>query len=83
MDVGVLSTTQLQEMCSIWDVDPASTQTTDWTSDIPTVLLSGVNDPVTPPEYGDLALSQLRMRPMWWFREQPTIPSIIRVFMRW
>ena len=60
MDVGVLSTTQLQEMCSIWAVEPASAQTTDWTSDIPTVLLSGVNDPVTPPEYGDLALSQLR-----------------------
>ena len=60
MDVGVLSTTQLQEMCSIWDVEPAITKTTAWTSDIPTVLLSGSNDPVTPPEYGDLALSQLR-----------------------
>ena len=26
----------------------------------PQLLLSGANDPVTPPEYGDLALSQLR-----------------------
>ncbi len=60
MDLGVLSTTQLKEMCSIWNVEPVSTDSTGWTSDIPTLLLSGVNDPVTPPEYGDLALSQLR-----------------------
>ena len=60
MDLGVLSTIQLKEMCEIWNVPPVSDTTSDWTSDIPTVLLSGANDPVTPPEYGDLALSQLR-----------------------
>ena len=60
MNLGVLSTTQLQEMCEIWNVGAVSQTTSDWTSDIPTILLSGVNDPVTPPEYGDLALSQLR-----------------------
>lgn len=60
MDLGVLSTTQLKEMCAIWDVQPVGNQADNWTSDIPTMLLSGVNDPVTPPAYGDLALSQLR-----------------------
>jgi pimeloyl-ACP methyl ester carboxylesterase len=60
MNLGVLSTIQLKEMCSIWNVDPVSMPSADWTSNIPTLLLSGENDPVTPPEYGDLALSQLR-----------------------
>ena len=45
MDLGVLSTTQLKEMCEIWNVEPVPQTTSDWTSDIPTVLLSGANDP--------------------------------------
>ena len=60
MDLGVLSTTQLKEMCAIWDVKPVVNSTEQWTSDIPVLLLSGANDPVTPPSYGDLTLSQLR-----------------------
>ncbi len=60
MDIGVLSTTQLEEMCSIWNATPSTRPDLDWTSDVPTVLLSGEFDPVTPPAYGDLALSMLR-----------------------
>ena len=32
----------------------------EWVSQTPTLLLSGEFDPVTPPVYGDLALSMLR-----------------------
>ncbi len=60
MDIGVLSTTQLQEMCAIWKTTPSTEPVLEWTSDVPTLLLSGEFDPVTPPAYGDLALSTLR-----------------------
>lgn len=42
--------------CQIWDVplsDPIETQPV--TSDVPTLLISGQYDPITPPEYAEMA----------------------------
>lgn len=60
MDLGVQSTIQLQEMCSVWPTVQVDSVATEWVSQTPTLLLSGEFDPVTPPIYGDLALSMLR-----------------------
>jgi pimeloyl-ACP methyl ester carboxylesterase len=39
--------------CASWPMPPASREMRQpWVSDIPTLLLSGERDPVTPPEYG-------------------------------
>ena len=60
MDLGVQSTVQLQEMCSVWPTTQVNPISMEWGSQTPTLLLSGEFDPVTPPLYGDLALSMLR-----------------------
>lgn len=45
------------EECEIWDVNRAPSKLEEMpVSDVPTLLLSGSFDPVTPPEYGDIAL---------------------------
>ncbi len=48
----------LVDMCAVW---PAGVLDDDFkeplASDIPVLLLSGENDPVTPPEYADVALA--------------------------
>ncbi len=59
MDLGVQSTVQLQEMCAAWPTSSATVLDTSWRSDIPTLLLSGAYDPVTPPQYGDEVLAHL------------------------
>jgi len=42
--------------CAVWVVDPApAVEATRVESDIPTLLISGALDPVTPPFYGDSA----------------------------
>lgn len=59
MDLGVQSTVQLQEMCAVWPTSSATVLDASWRSDIPTLLLSGAYDPVTPPQYGDEVLAHL------------------------
>jgi pimeloyl-ACP methyl ester carboxylesterase len=51
------------EQCAIWDVpglSPAQQQPLH--SDIPTLVLSGEFDPITPPAYGDHAAATLSNR---------------------
>ncbi|MEM1263444.1 MAG: alpha/beta hydrolase [Pseudomonadota bacterium] len=59
--LGRLNIDSLQAICDVW---PAGFIDDDFreplTSDIPTLLLSGENDPVTPPTYADVAAQQLR-----------------------
>ncbi len=46
-----------QEECGTWNVTRSpDVLDTMPKSDVPTLLLSGFFDPVTPPEYGELAL---------------------------
>lgn len=48
------------DSCDIWDVAPAAPDEIAQTvSDIPTLLLSGEFDPITPPAWGELAASTL------------------------
>lgn len=48
------------ESCDIWDVAPAAPDEIAQTvSDIPTLLLSGEFDPITPPAWGQAAASTL------------------------
>lgn len=55
--LGTLLFDSLENMCSVW---PIGVMDDDFkealTSDIPVLLLSGENDPVTPPAYADKAL---------------------------
>jgi pimeloyl-ACP methyl ester carboxylesterase len=46
--------------CEAWNVQPAPAGANDpVTSDIPTLVLAGVFDPITPPSWGELAASTL------------------------
>jgi pimeloyl-ACP methyl ester carboxylesterase len=50
----------LQSMCNVWPagvIDPEFKQAL--TSDVPTLILSGELDPITPPRYGDEVLTGL------------------------
>ena len=58
LGTGFLSS--MQSICSVW---PAGKMDNDFklpvVSNIPTLILSGENDPITPPAYGDLLLDGL------------------------
>lgn len=45
------------EVCEVWGVPPRPLEPT--TSDLPTLVLAGTYDPVTPPEWGERAASTL------------------------
>jgi len=50
----------LKTMCSVWPrgvLDPGFKQSVS--SDVPTLILSGELDPITPPRYGDQVLAGL------------------------
>ncbi|TFG47923.1 MAG: alpha/beta fold hydrolase, partial [Anaerolineales bacterium] len=50
-----------QERCSHWSLSPPDQMLTVMPkSDVPTLLLSGLFDPVTPPEYGEIALKSFQ-----------------------
>lgn len=51
---------EYRSACANWPVPGApADMRRPWTSDIPTLLISGERDPVTPPEYGDRVASHL------------------------
>lgn len=45
------------EVCEVWGVPPRALEPT--TSDLPTLVLAGTYDPITPPEWGERAASTL------------------------
>ena len=48
------------KICEAWDVPPAEPTTNEAvSSDIPTLILAGQLDPITPPSYGELAAQTL------------------------
>lgn len=54
------SLTQFKKICSFWKVDDISHDTdSSIRSDIPTLILSGRFDPLTPPGFGDVAARSL------------------------
>ena len=60
LDLGVSSSSQLQEMCTIWDTTPVPKEFFEpLKGSIPVLLLSGDLDPVTPPEYGEMVRKSL------------------------
>lgn len=58
--IGSRTADAFVDMCSVW---PQAERPATWfepvTSDIPTLLLSGALDPVTPPAWGDIAAETL------------------------
>jgi pimeloyl-ACP methyl ester carboxylesterase len=59
--IGPVQLDSLEAMCSVW---PAGVIDDEFkvavTSDTPVLLLSGEADPITPPEYGDMAAVSFR-----------------------
>jgi pimeloyl-ACP methyl ester carboxylesterase len=52
--------TQFLKVCDVWDVQPLPETVDDpVTSQIPTLLLSGIYDPITPPEYAEIVAQNL------------------------
>lgn len=48
------------DICELWDVEAgAAVENEPVVSGIPTLVLAGVHDPITPPEWGQLAASNL------------------------
>ena len=57
---GVMSASQMIHDCSAWPEDqPASLSRWAVTSDIPTLILAGELDPITPPAWGKLTAATL------------------------
>ncbi len=51
---------QLERSCALWPHEPVATgEKTPLESTVPILLLSGENDPVTPPAYGEQVLASL------------------------
>jgi pimeloyl-ACP methyl ester carboxylesterase len=50
----------LRQSCEVWQVPPAAPRENEpLTSDVPALVLAGQLDPVTPPDYGRMAVSTL------------------------
>ena len=48
------------DICELWDVEPASPiENEAVVSDLPTLILAGIHDPITPPAWGELAANNL------------------------
>jgi pimeloyl-ACP methyl ester carboxylesterase len=60
-DFGLPLVTQLRlDVCDFWDVDPpAADENRPVASTIPTLILAGEYDPITPPFYGEEAAQTL------------------------
>ncbi len=59
--MGVVQVDALEVICSEWPVGPIDNDFHQpLATDIPTLLLSGDADPITPPEYADLAARNLQ-----------------------
>ncbi len=57
---GEHSARSMLEICDLWNVEPLDPAVNEpVVSDIPTLILSGEFDPITPPEYGDIAAQTL------------------------
>ncbi len=57
---GERSAQSILETCDLWNVEPLSPAVNEpVVSDIPTLVLSGEFDPITPPEFGDIAAETL------------------------
>lgn len=58
--VAVLGATSILTQCKTWNVSPAAPEEhLAAASDVPTLVLSGFHDPVTPPEWANLAATTL------------------------
>ena len=58
--IGSFQLDALEAICSEWPRGPIDDDFNDaLTSDIPTLLLSGSADPITPPSYAELAIANL------------------------
>ena len=62
-NTGTLLGNSMQDLyaavCAWWPAEPVGVEFFEvFSSDVPTLLLSGERDPVTPPEYGEEALRQ-------------------------
>jgi len=67
--IGPLQVEALTAMCSVWPSGPIDDDfKTPLTTDVPTLLLSGSADPITPPRYADLASVHLKKA---WLRTNP------------
>lgn len=59
--MGPMQFEALQAICSVWPAGPIDEDFKEpLSTDIPTLLLSGSADPVTPPHYADIAARNLR-----------------------
>ena len=58
--IGVVQLDAITAMCSVWPAGPVDDDfRTPLATDIPVLLLSGEADPITPPEYAELAMIAL------------------------
>jgi pimeloyl-ACP methyl ester carboxylesterase len=59
-EYAVLGQDDVFQTCKVWNVPPApATENQAVTSDVPTLVLSGEFDPITPPTYGKQAAQSL------------------------
>lgn len=60
VEMNDISGTSFLETCEIWDVDPLGSEVDEpVSSDLPTLVLNGAYDPITPPQYGEEAAETL------------------------
>jgi hypothetical protein len=58
--IGVMQLDAIAAMCSLWPAGPVDDGfQAPLATDIPVLLLSGEADPITPPEYAELAMVDL------------------------
>ena len=58
--IGVMQLDAIAAMCSVWPAGPVDDGFHEpLATDIPVLLLSGEADPITPPEYAELAMADL------------------------
>jgi pimeloyl-ACP methyl ester carboxylesterase len=69
-DVGLALVTQFRlDVCDFWDMpQPAAIEHEAVASDIPTLILAGEYDPITPPYYGEQAAQTLTQSHFFEFR---------------
>ena len=58
--IGAMQLEALETICSIWPPGPLDEGFNEpLATDIPVLLLSGTSDPITPPEYAEMALIEM------------------------
>jgi len=58
--IGIVQLDAIEAMCSVWPAGPVDEDfRAPLATDIPVLLLSGEADPITPPEYAELAMVDL------------------------